>query len=305
MESGDVSAAEALLQPPAKRVKLSSAPDNNNKPVFGRLDVALNTDDSGDITVNISNTRRLGKPVIDHLADETFAFHGSRQQVHAMIDRILDHSNNAIITGIVSLRPDAIEAASQSKAPMTTQAVESASPAATVSENRADPKPDTSTNERPAKSATTEVEASAREGPSTSAITHQSQQTPKVATNPKSPAPQNAATKFTRGNLKIAIRDWMVTGRRITRLQTLLNSIAEAEDQDLSLEFQVVKELVSQNPDMTIEDFVCKRHKLKTTIFEFCSNKNLETVGKDWLHFTILRSMWYDTVKMMDDTRFP
>ncbi|KAK1718787.1 hypothetical protein CaCOL14_011396 [Colletotrichum acutatum] len=280
MESDDVSAAEASSQPPAERVKLSSSAADKNKPVFGRLDVTLDTDESGDITVNISNTRRLGKPVIDHLLDETFAFHGSRQQVHAMIDRILDYSENSITTGIVSLQPGTGEAALQSKAPTTTQAVESVAAAATVSENRTDPDSVASTNEGSVKSTATEVEASALKGPSTPAVTHQSQQTSKVVATPKPVAPQNSSLVLTRDHLKSVFRAWMNGGRPVTKLQTLLKKIPENYSPNPSVECMVLQKLAGKKPDMMAGELETVVRSYMTSVFKCCIQQKNTKIGR-------------------------
>ncbi|KAJ3945634.1 uncharacterized protein N0V96_003971 [Colletotrichum fioriniae] len=240
-KNDDASVAEASYQPLAKRVKLSSPAPNNIKPVFGRLDVALNTDDSGDITVNVSNTRRLGKPVIDHLSDETFAFHGSRQQAHAMLDKILDHSDNEIIMGIVSLQPDTSKATPQSKVAPTIQTVDLTRAATTASENPTVTKPKTPMIPRPATSTATEKEASAGERPLAPAVTHQSRQTSKVADNPKPFAPQNSLLVLSRGHLEAAYRVWMICGRRITKLQTLLKRFPENDHDGEDVDFPWAK----------------------------------------------------------------
>ncbi|KXH26874.1 hypothetical protein CNYM01_09133 [Colletotrichum nymphaeae SA-01] len=299
MEGDGAPAAEASSQLPAKRVKLSSAASDNIKPVFGRLDVALNTDGSGDVTVNVSNTRRLGKPVIDHLSDETFAFHGSRQKVHAMIDRILDYSEKSIITGIVSLQPDTSESAPQSKAPMTTQAVESAAAAATVSENQTHPESYTPTNEGSVKSTATEVEAIAREGPSTPSVTHQSQQTPNVAANPKPVVPQASSLVFTRGHLKTAMKEWMARVQRI-KLLTLLYRLPEIDCPNRSVECMILQKLAGTVPHMMVDELVIAVRSWMTSSFERWLQQKHTKIGEDWMHFSILRLLWFYPGKDVD-----
>ncbi|KAL2875360.1 hypothetical protein SGCOL_009402 [Colletotrichum sp. CLE4] len=284
MEVDGESAAEASSQPSAKRVKLSSPASDNIKPVFGRLDVAFNTDDSGDITANINNTRRLGKPVIDHISDDTFAFHGSRQQAHAMIDRILDYSENVIITGIVSLRPDTSEVAPQFKTPTTTKVVDLT---ATVMEQRIP------TVESPATSTATETKASPRKRPSTPAVTHESQQTPKVASIPKPLAPQNSSLVFSRGQLKTAWKDWMLSGRRRTKLQTLLKKFPENNRPNPSVECMVLQNLAGKEPDIMVNELEDTAHAIMLKIFKRTLQKNIPRIGEDWMHFQILRQLWF------------
>ncbi|KAG7058759.1 hypothetical protein JMJ77_0006130 [Colletotrichum scovillei] len=310
MEGDSESAAEALSQPPAKRIKLSSSAPENVKPVFGRLDVALNTDDSGDVTVNVSNTRRLGKPVIDHLSDETFAFHGSRQQVHAMIDRILDYSENSIITGIVSLQPDTSESAPQSKTPITTEVLKSTATVATVSESRASPNPDTSMSERLAKSTATEVEASAHEGPSTLAVTPQSQQTSKVVATPKPVTPQNSSLVLTRSDLKTAFRAWMAGGQRVTKLLTLLKKLPESDSPNPSVECMVLQKLAGKKPDMMVGDLLDVLRSWMTSDFKRWVQLKHIKIGENWMHFIILRRLWFysdywDTSDKVKKADFP
>ncbi|KAK1638243.1 hypothetical protein BDP81DRAFT_392859 [Colletotrichum phormii] len=278
------SAAEASSQPSAKRVRLSSPASDNIKPVFGHLDVALNTDDSGDITVNISNTRRLGKPVIDHISDETFAFHGSRQQVHAMIDRILDYSGNAIITGIVSLRPDTSEVAPQFKTPTTTKVVDLT---ATVIEPRIP------TVESPATFAATETKTSPSKRPSTPAVTHESQQTPKVPSIPKPFAPQNSSLVLSRGQLKTAWKDRMFGGRRTIKLQTLLKTFPENNRPNPSVECMVLQNLAGRKPDIMVDELEDAAHAFMLKIFKRNLQKNIPRIGEDWMHFQIWRQLWF------------
>ncbi|KAJ0311898.1 hypothetical protein COL5a_005496 [Colletotrichum fioriniae] len=293
MENDDVSVAEASSQPPAKRVKLSSPAPNNIKPVFGRLDVALNTDDSGDITVNISNTRRLGKPVIDHLSDETFAFHGSRQQAHAMLDRILDHSENTIIMGMVSLQPDTSKAAPQSKVPATIQTLDLTGATAAASENPTATKPHTPTTAKSATSTATEKETSAREEPSTPSVTHQSQQPPKVAAKPKPLAPENSSLVLSRGHLEIAWYGWQTGGRRSMKLPTLLGKLPENNHPNPSVECMVLRNLAGKKPVMMIGEFEGIVHSFMFEHFRHNLQRNVPQIREDLLHFLILKRLWF------------
>lgn len=293
MEGDSESAAAALLQPPAKRAKLSSSAPESIKPVFGRLDVAFDTDDSGDVTVNISNTRRLGKPVIDHLSDETFAFHGSRQQLHAMLDRVLDHSENTIIMGIVSLQPDTSEATPQSKAPATVQAVDLTNATAAASENPTVTKPCTSANASPAISTATEKVTSARERPLAPTATDQSRQTSNDADNPKPFAPQNSSLVLSRGHLEAAYRVWTTCGRRTTKLQTLLKRIPENDRPNPSVECMVLQEFAGKTPDMMVGELEDIVHSYMFTVFKHSLRRRVSRIGKDWMHFQILRRLWF------------
>ncbi|UQC86933.1 uncharacterized protein CLUP02_12435 [Colletotrichum lupini] len=290
MEGNGVPAAEASSQPPAKRVKLSSPASDNTKPVFGRLGVILNTEDAGDITVNISNTRRLGKPVIDHLSEETFAFHGSRQQAHAMLDRILDHSENTIIMGIVSLQPDISEATPQSKAPATVQAVDVTGAA---SENSTVPKRKTPMKQRPATSIAMEKTAPAGERPLAPTATHQSRQTSNVADNPKPFAPQNSSLVLSQGHLETAYRVWTTCGRRTTKLQTLLKKFPENDRPNPSVECMVLQKLAGKAPDMMVGELEGIVHSYMLTVFKHNLRRRVPRLGKDWMHFRILRRLWF------------
>ncbi|KXH31432.1 hypothetical protein CSIM01_04051 [Colletotrichum simmondsii] len=289
MEGDSESAAEAVSQLPAKRVKLSSSAPENIKPVFGRLDVALDTDDSGDVTVNISNTRRLGKPVIDHLSDEAFAFHGSRQQLHAMLDRILDHSENTIVMGIVSLQPDTSETTPQSKAPATVQAVDLIGAA---SDNPTVTKRKTPMKQRPATSIAIEKEASAGERPLAPTATHQSRQTSNVDDNPKPFTPQNSSLVLSRGHLEAAYRVWTTCGRRTTKLQTLLKVFPENGRLNPSVECMVLQKLAGKTPDMMVDELEDIVHSYMFTVFKHNLRRKIPRIGKDWMHFQILRRLW-------------
>ncbi|KXH46407.1 hypothetical protein CSAL01_08872 [Colletotrichum salicis] len=256
---------------------------NNIKPVFGHLDVALNNDDSGDITVNISNTRRLGKPVIDHISDETFAFHGSRQQAHAMLDRILDHSENAI-TGIVSLRPDTSEVAPQSKTPTITKDVDLT---ATTTE------PGMPTDESPATAAAaTETQMPTGERPSTPAVAHQSQQTPTVAANPKPLVPQSSSLVLSRGHLKTAWIKWTAGGRRIVKLQTLLKKFPENNRPNPSVERMVLRSLAGKKPDLMVGDFEEVLRSFMNRVFKRYLQRNFTEIKDVWMYFQMLRLLW-------------
>ncbi|EXF77156.1 hypothetical protein CFIO01_10928 [Colletotrichum fioriniae PJ7] len=278
MENDDVSVAEASSQPPAKRVKLSSPAPNNIKPVFGRLDVALNTDDSGDITVNISNTRRLGKPVVDHVSDETFAFYGSRQQAHAMLDRILDHSENTIIMGMV---------------PATIQTLDLTGATAAASENPTATKPYTPTTAKSATSTATEKETSAREEPATPSVTHQSQQPPQVAVKPKPLAPQNSSLVLSRGHLEIAWYGWQTSGQRSMKLPTLLGKLPENNHPNPSVECMVVRNLAGKKPVMMIGGFEGIVHSFMFEHFRHNLQRNVPQIREDLLHFLILKRLWF------------
>ncbi|KAK0371949.1 hypothetical protein CLIM01_10686 [Colletotrichum limetticola] len=286
MEGNGVPAAEASSQPPAKRVKLSSPASDNTKAVFGRLGVILNTEDAGDITINISNTRRLGKPVIDHLSEETFAFHGSRQQAHTMLDRILDHSEDTIIMGI---------------APATVQAVDVTGAA---SENSTVTKRKTPMKQRPATSIAMEKTAPAGERPLAPTATHQSRQTSNVADNPKPFAPQNSSLVLSRGHLETAYRVWTTCGRRTTKLQTLLKKFPENDRPNPSVECMVLQKLAGKTPDMMVDELEDIVHSYMLTVFKHNLRRRVPRLGKDWMHFRILRRLWFYP-DLGEDVDFP
>ncbi|KZL68961.1 hypothetical protein CI238_09522 [Colletotrichum incanum] len=96
-----------------KRARLSSAAD---KPIFGRLEIAADTNCKNIIQVNSKHVGE-NKSIIDHLSDDTFALCGPREQAHAMLDKILDHSNKATFTCIARLVSDTEKAAEPKPSP--------------------------------------------------------------------------------------------------------------------------------------------------------------------------------------------
>ncbi|KAK2028824.1 hypothetical protein LX32DRAFT_693710 [Colletotrichum zoysiae] len=106
-------------QPAAKRARLSSAAA---EPVFGRLEVTADINSEDIIRIS---SKRLGdnRPVVDHISDDTFAALGPREQAHAMLDKILRHSDRPTFTCIARLASDTDKAAQLIPTPAVTWGV--------------------------------------------------------------------------------------------------------------------------------------------------------------------------------------
>ncbi|GKT89798.1 hypothetical protein CT0861_03592 [Colletotrichum tofieldiae] len=96
---------------------MSSAAD---KPIFGRLEIAADISSENVIQVSSKNPGE-NKSIIDHLADDTFALCGPREQAHVMLDKVLGYSDKTTFTCIARLVSDTEKAVEPTPAPAVAQ----------------------------------------------------------------------------------------------------------------------------------------------------------------------------------------